>query len=112
MRLDVLNIYTIIISFLPKTNHNVWSQYRRPLKKGLDIWTKSHSKQSFNSQVLALSAGIDWGSPVQGTTEPIMVLNSQNEKFSGFLLLAQIEARIDAVDRLKNKIDDLLIKYK
>jgi hypothetical protein len=29
-----------------------------------------------------------------------MVLNSQNEKFSGFLLLAQIEARIDAVDRL------------
>ena len=35
-----------------------------------------------------------------------MVLNSQNEKFAGFLLLAQIEARIDAVDRLKNKIDD------
>ena len=39
-----------------------------------------------------------------------MVLNSQNEKFAGFLLLAQIEARIDAVDRLKNEIDDLLIK--
>ena len=37
-----------------------------------------------------------------------MVLNSQNEKFSGFLLLAQIEARIDAVDRLKNKIDGLM----
>ena len=36
-----------------------------------------------------------------------MVLNSQNEKFAGFRLLAQIEARIDAVDRLKNKIDDL-----
>ena len=40
-----------------------------------------------------------------------MVLNSQNEKFAGFRLLAQIEARIDAVDRLKNKIDDLMINY-
>jgi hypothetical protein len=38
-----------------------------------------------------------------------MVLNSQNEKFAGFRLLAQIEARIDAVDLLKNKIDDLMI---
>ena len=40
-----------------------------------------------------------------------MVLNSQNEKFAGFRLLAQIEARIDAVDRLKNKIYDLIINY-
>ena len=40
-----------------------------------------------------------------------MVLNSQNEKFAGFLLLAQIEARIDAVDRLKNKNDNLMINY-
>ena len=38
-----------------------------------------------------------------------MVLNSQNEKFAGFRLLAQIEARIDAVDRLKNKNDDLIM---
>ena len=40
-----------------------------------------------------------------------MVLNSQNEKFAGFRLLAQIEARIDAVDRLKNKIYNLIINY-
>ena len=52
-----------------------------------------------------LSGGIDWGS-LQGTNEPINVLKSQNEKFAGFRLLIQIEARMDAVDRLKGKKDD------